>query len=103
MGGNNEQTNINIVKTICQTVDRLKSDLAHSPCESLITYVQDRPGHDRRYAIDASKIKNELGWEPKQNFASGIELTVQWYLDNADWVQRIQSGDYRRERLGLSA
>lgn len=103
VGGNNEQTNINIVKTICQTVDRLNPDMAHSPCESLIEYVKDRPGHDRRYAIDASKIKNDLGWEPKQDFASGIELTVQWYLDNADWVKRVQSGDYRRERLGLSA
>lgn len=101
VGGNNEQTNINIVKTICATVDRLKPGLTHSPCESLINYVTDRPGHDRRYAIDASKIKDELGWEPQQDFAAGIELTVKWYLDNPEWVKRVQSGDYRRERLGL--
>lgn len=101
IGGNNEQANIDIVKTICAAVDRLKPGLAHSPCESLITYVTDRPGHDRRYAIDASKIRDELGWEPKQAFASGIELTIQWYLDNEQWVERVQSGDYRRERLGL--
>ncbi len=103
VGGNNEQTNINIVKTICATVDRLCPGLAHSPCDSLLTYVQDRPGHDRRYAIDASKIKNDLGWEPKQDFATGVELTVQWYLDNVEWIGRVLSGDYRRERLGLSA
>ena len=101
IGGNNEQTNINIVQTICSTVDRLKPNLAHLPCETLITYVKDRPGHDRRYAIDASKIHNELGWKPKQDFASGIELTVSWYLNNDKWVNRIQSGDYRRQRLGL--
>ncbi|MEQ9410751.1 MAG: dTDP-glucose 4,6-dehydratase [Fuerstiella sp.] len=103
VGGNNEQTNINIVKTICRTVDQLRPDLAHGPCESLITYVKDRPGHDRRYAIDASKIAGELGWQPKQDFASGIELTVRWYLENAAWVERVQSGEYRRERLGLNA
>lgn len=103
VGGNTEQTNIEIVKTICATVDRLRPDLKHGPCESLITYVTDRPGHDRRYAIDASKIRDELGWQPQQNFADGIELTVRWYLENSDWVQRVLSGDYRRERLGLSA
>ena len=90
-----------IVSTICQTVDRLVPDLAHRPCESLITYVKDRPGHDRRYAIDASKIRDELGWEPQQDFAAGVELTVKWYLENPKWVQRIHSGDYQRERLGL--
>jgi dTDP-glucose 4,6-dehydratase len=101
IGGNNEQTNIAIVKAICATVDRLRPDLDHSPCESLITYVKDRPGHDRRYAIDASKIHDELGWSPQQDFASGIEETVQWYLDHPQWVQRVQSGAYQRERLGL--
>ena len=70
---------------------------------SLITYVADRPGHDRRYAIDASKIKNELGWQPSRDFAEGIELTVQWYVDTSEWVDRVQSGDYRRERLGLES
>ncbi|MCA9082797.1 MAG: dTDP-glucose 4,6-dehydratase [Planctomycetaceae bacterium] len=102
IGGNNERTNIDIVKTICRTVDRLCPDLPHSPCESLITYVTDRPGHDRRYAIDASKIRNELGWQPQQAFDDGIELTVRWYLNNRAWVDRVNSGAYRRERLGLN-
>ncbi len=102
VGGNTERTNIEIVRTICATIDRLRPDLAHSPCESLITYVKDRPGHDRRYAIDASKIARELGWKPSQDFASGIELTVRWYLENPRWVERVQTGKYRRERLGLS-
>jgi len=102
VGGNTEKTNLDIVKTICATVDRLCPELAHRPCESLITYVQDRPGHDRRYAIDATKIRDELGWEPQADFVAGIESTVRWYLDNSQWVERIQSGSYRRERLGLA-
>ena len=102
VGGNNEQTNINIVKLICQTVDRLRPGLAHAPCTSLIKYVKDRPGHDRRYAIDASKIESELGWRPQQDFESGLELTVRWYLENRVWVERVQSGNYQRERLGLN-
>jgi dTDP-glucose 4,6-dehydratase len=101
IGGNNEQANINIVKMICTMVDRLRPGLAHAPCESLIHYVKDRPGHDRRYAIDATKIMNELGWRPLQNFESGLELTIRWYLDNPVWVERVQTGNYRRERLGL--
>lgn len=102
VGGNTERTNIDIVKTICAAVDRRCPELKHGPCESLITYVKDRPGHDRRYAIDASKIRDELGWEPTTDFTSGIESTVDWYLDHADWVERVQSGSYRRERLGLA-
>ena len=102
VGGNNEQTNINIVKLICQTVDRLRPGLAHAPCTSLIKYVKDRPGHDRRYAIDASKIESELGWRPQQDFESGLELTIRWYLENRVWVERVQSGNYQRERLGLN-
>ena len=102
VGGNNEQTNINIVKLICQTVDRLRPGLAHAPCTSLIKYVKDRPGHDRRYAIDASKIESELGWRPQQDFESGLELTIRWYLENPVWVERVQSGNYQRERLGLN-
>ncbi|MCA9049220.1 MAG: GDP-mannose 4,6-dehydratase, partial [Planctomycetaceae bacterium] len=101
IGGNTEKTNIEIVRTICRTVDRLRPDLPHGPCESLITYVTDRPGHDRRYAIDAKKIRDTLGWSPQQNFETGIELTVRWYLDNSEWVARVNSGAYRRERLGL--
>lgn len=102
VGGNSERPNIEIVRTICSIVDRLRPDLAHKPCESLLKYVKDRPGHDRRYAIDASKIKRELGWEPKQNLKSGLEATVRWYLDNPTWVGRITSGVYARERLGLA-
>jgi dTDP-glucose 4,6-dehydratase len=101
VGGNNEQTNISIVKMICATVDRLRPGLSHAPCESLIRYVKDRPGHDRRYAIDATKIEHELGWKPQQDFQSGLELTIRWYLENPVWVERVQSGKYRRERLGL--
>ena len=103
IGGNNEQTNLSIVKMICAAVDRLRPNLAHGPCESLITYVKDRPVHDRRYAIDASKIAHELGWKPQQDFQSGLELTIRWYLDNPTWVARVQSGKYRGERLGLGS
>lgn len=102
IGGDCERTNIDIVKKICALVDRLRPGLAHAPCESLIKYVKDRPGHDRRYAIDAGKIQRELGWRPQQNFESGLELTVRWYLDNRNWVERVTTGVYQRERLGLS-
>ncbi len=100
IGGDNERTNIDIVRTICEIIDRLCPDLPHRPCESLIEFVADRPGHDRRYAIDASKIRRTLHWEPRTDFAAGIETTVRWYLDNRRWVERVQSGTYRRERLG---
>jgi dTDP-glucose 4,6-dehydratase len=102
IGGLNEQTNLSIVRMICAVVDRLQRDLKHRPCENLITYVKDRPGHDRRYAIDASKIAAELGWKPQQDFESGLELTVRWYLENHVWVSRVRSGSYRGERLGLA-
>ncbi len=101
IGGNTERTNIDIVKTICDAVDRQCPGLSHTPCSSLITHVKDRPGHDRRYAIDASKIRDHLGWMPRTDFATGIETTVRWYLERSDWVQRVQSGNYQRERLGL--
>jgi dTDP-glucose 4,6-dehydratase len=101
VGGNCEQPNIEIVRRVCALVDELRPGLSHTPCTSLIAYVKDRPGHDRRYAIDASKILHELGWKPQHNFESGLRRTVQWYLDNPLWVQRVQSGKYRRERLGL--
>lgn len=103
VGGNNEQTNIAIVRQVCGLVDRLRPQTGQAPCESLIHYVRDRPGHDRRYAIDASKIERELGWKPQQDFASGLELTVRWYLEHTQWVERVQSGKYRRERLGLES
>lgn len=102
IGGNTERTNIEIVRTICATLDRLCPELPHTPCKSLITYVADRPGHDRRYAIDASKIRQQLGWQPTTSFAAGMEATVRWYLQNPAWVRRVLSGDYRRERLGLA-
>ncbi len=101
IGGNCEQKNLDVVETICRTVDELRPGLPHTPCDSLITFVQDRPGHDRRYAIDAGKIRRELGWQPEHDFASGIRQTVKWYLDNSQWVSRVASGAYRRERLGL--
>jgi len=102
VGGNSERKNIDVVKTICRIVDELKPGLPHGPCENLITYVADRPGHDRRYAIDATKIGAELGWKPSATFEQGIRDTVAWYLANAAWVDRVQSGAYRRERLGVS-
>ena len=101
IGGNCERTNLQVVHAICEIVDRLRPDLPHRPCSQLITFVQDRPGHDRRYAIDASKIRRELGWEPRETFETGLERTVRWYLENTTWVERVTSGKYRRERLGL--
>jgi dTDP-glucose 4,6-dehydratase len=101
VGGNCERTNLSIVEAICAAVDNRLPDLAHAPCRSLITYVKDRPGHDRRYAIDAGKISRELGWRPSQRFEAGLALTVDWYLANERWVNRVTTGCYRRERLGL--
>jgi len=101
IGGNCEQANLDVVRTICRTVDELRPGLPHAPCASLIKFVKDRPGHDRRYAIDAGKIRRELGWSPQHDFESGIRQTVQWYLDNPRWVQRVCSGAYQRERLGV--
>ncbi len=103
VGGDSERTNLQVVQAICQIVDNLCPDLPHGPCEQLITFVKDRPGHDRRYAIDASKIRQELGWSPTLDFETGLQRTVQWYLDNSAWLQRISSGNYQRERLGLGA
>ena len=101
IGGNCEQPNIEIVRRVCALVDELRPGLPHAPCSSLVSYVKDRPGHDRRYAIDAGKILRELGWQPEHDFTSGLRRTVQWYLENPRWVERVQSGKYRRERLGL--
>ncbi len=102
IGGNCERTNLVIVQTLCAILDELRPDLPHRPCASLITFVKDRPGHDRRYAIDASKARRDLGWQPQQDLASGLRATVEWYLNNARWVERVTSGVYRRERLGLN-
>jgi dTDP-glucose 4,6-dehydratase len=101
IGGNCERTNLQIVEAICDAVDRLCPDARQVPCRSLITFVKDRPGHDRRYAIDAAKLCTQLGWQPRQDFTSGLELTVKWYLENRRWVERVTSGGYQRERLGL--
>jgi dTDP-glucose 4,6-dehydratase len=99
IGGCNEKPNIEIVHTVCALLDELRPlSTAHSPLpsyRSLITYVADRPGHDRRYAIDAGKIEHELGWKPAETFETGIRKTVQWYLDNQSWVSNVQSGAYR--------
>jgi dTDP-glucose 4,6-dehydratase len=94
VGGWNEKPNIEIVKTVCTLLDELRP-AAEGPYARLITYVKDRPGHDRRYAIDARKIERELGWRPAETFETGIRKTVQWYLEHADWVARVQSGSYR--------
>lgn len=101
IGGHNEKQNIEVVKTICDILDELKPQLNGQPYASLITFVKDRPGHDIRYAIDATKIKNELGWVPKETFNTGIRKTVEWYLNNLDWCRRVQDGSYQRERLGV--
>jgi len=98
IGGHNEKQNIEVVKTICQILD--KKVPKERPYEELITFVEDRPGHDVRYAIDASKIARELGWTPEETFETGLEKTVQWYLDNEKWWRAVQDGSYQRERLG---
>jgi len=103
IGGDSERANLDVIHTICDTIDRLRPELPHAPCRSLITRVTDRPGHDRRYAIDATKIKDHLGWQPRENFDSGMRKTIDWYLANSQWIERVTSGTYRRERLGLSA
>jgi dTDP-glucose 4,6-dehydratase len=95
IGGNNEVKNIDVVRTICQSVAE-QTKVAKAELEGLVTYVQDRPGHDLRYAIDASKIRRELGWEPKESFATGLKKTVAWYLDNPAWVAEVRSGEYRK-------
>lgn len=95
IGGNNEKTNISVVQTICSILDQLKPRSDQKSYAEQITFVKDRPGHDRRYAINAAKIASELGWKPKETFETGIRKTVQWYLDNQDWVEGVVSGSYR--------
>lgn len=96
VGGWNEKPNLEIVQTLCALLDELRPRADGQPYQQQIAYVADRPGHDRRYAIDASKLANELGWKPAETFASGIRKTVQWYLDNQPWVNNVLSGDYRQ-------
>ena len=99
VGGGNERTNLEIVDLICDTVDALRP--GPTSRRALKTYVPDRPGHDRRYAIDATKIRRELGWAPKHTFETGVRDTVDWYLDHREWCEQIQAGRYDRQRLGL--
>jgi dTDP-glucose 4,6-dehydratase len=101
IGGQAEKRNLDVVRAICKLVDELRPDAMVGSRESLIRFVADRPGHDLRYAVDASKIRGELGWSPKETFESGLRKTVEWYLQNDSWWQRVQSGAYRGERLGL--
>ena len=102
VGGREEHRNIDVVRRICALLDELAPDAKIGAREKLITFVQDRPGHDLRYAIDPSFIENELGWKPAHSFANGLRATVEWYLANGWWSERVQSGKYRGERLGVS-
>jgi len=104
IGGHNECKNIEVVRTICGLLEEMAPNKPEGVerYEDLITYVTDRPGHDLRYAIDASKIERELGWTPEETFETGIRKTVAWYLENGEWCRRVQDGSYRRERLGAS-
>jgi len=95
IGGWNEKSNLEVVHTLCDLLDELKPREDGKSYKEQITFVKDRPGHDRRYAIDATKISNELGWKPEETFETGIRKTVQWYLDNQDWVANVQSGEYQ--------
>ena len=103
IGGHNEKQNIEVVKTNCKILDELKPQTNTQPYESLITFVKDRPGHDLRYAIDATKIESELSWRPQETFETGIRKTVIWYLENLEWCHRVQDGSYQRERLGVNS
>jgi dTDP-glucose 4,6-dehydratase len=96
VGGWNEKANLDVVKTLCGILDKLKPKADGTKYESQITYVKDRPGHDRRYAIDATKLERELGWKPQETFETGIRKTVEWYLSNQDWVNHVVSGDYKK-------
>ena len=103
VGGRNERQNIEVVDTICELMDKYSPNPIEKGHKSLIEYVTDRPGHDARYAIDADKLEQELGWKAEENFDTGIEKTVRWYLDNKDWWQPILDGKYQLERLGLKS
>jgi dTDP-glucose 4,6-dehydratase len=101
IGGHNERKNIEVVELICDLISELKP--TGLDYRKLITFVDDRPGHDLRYAIDNSKITRELGWRPRETFATGLRKTVKWYLENRPWWEAVRSGKYRGERLGLNA
>ncbi len=95
IGGNNQRSNLEVVRTICALLDELVPDSPHRPHAQLITYVKDRPGHDRRYAIDARKIERELGWKPEESFETGMRKTIQWYLSNAEWIESVTGAAYQ--------
>lgn len=101
IGGHNEKQNMEVVETICKLLEELVPPKGVGKYRDLITHVQDRPGHDQRYAIDAGKMQSELGWKPEETFESGLRKTVQWYLENPEWCQRVQDGSYQRQRIGL--
>ena len=103
VGGHNEWSNLDVVHAICALMDELAPDPRIGEHASLVSFVQDRPGHDLRYAIDAGKIRRELGWQPAETFETGLRKTVQWYLENGHWCERVLSGSYRLERLGLAS
>ncbi len=101
IGGDAERTNLEVVETVCRVIDDLCPDLPHRPTSGLVQFVTDRPGHDRRYAIDAGRLQRELNWHPVHAFEDGIRETVRWYLEHPDWVRHVSEGTYQRERLGL--
>lgn len=103
IGGQNEKTNLEVVQLVCTLLNELAPNRDLGDYASLITFVEDRPGHDRRYAIDAAKIRKKLGWQPRESFETGLRKTVHWYIGHQDWCQRVTSGAYRGQRLGLSA
>ncbi|MBK1631545.1 dTDP-glucose 4,6-dehydratase [Thiohalocapsa halophila] len=100
IGGNSEKTNLEVVDTLCALLDEALPDAPHRPHARLKQFVTDRPGHDQRYAIDASKLQRELGWSPQETFETGLRKTLHWYLDNQTWVQRVMDGSYLGQRLG---
>lgn len=102
IGGHNEKTNMEVVNTLCALLDELVPESEFKPHKKLVEFVKDRPGHDKRYAIDASKMQAELGWEPEETFETGLRKTVQWYLQNKEWCKHVQDGSYQRERLGVT-
>lgn len=101
IGGHNERTNLEVVHVLCSLLDKMKPRPDGKAYREQISFVKDRPGHDLRYAIDAGKMEKELGWTPTETFDTGMQKTVQWYLDNLEWCRRVQDGSYQRERLGL--
>jgi dTDP-glucose 4,6-dehydratase len=96
VGGCNEKTNLEVVNTLCEILDETKPNLNGRSYKDQITFIKDRPGHDRRYAIDATKLERELGWKPKETFETGLRKTVEWFLGNQDWVSHVLSGEYNQ-------